>query len=53
MAIGSSISSGQGYGITKPGRAGDPTVKPAKMVDRAAKANKVKSIKIKFGKKGG
>ena len=46
------VSSGQGFGIRKPGQAEDPQVKPAKVMDRAVKAGKVKSIKVKFGKKG-
>lgn len=42
------ISSGQGLGIRKPGQS--ENIKPAKMVDKAAKAGKIKSIKVKFGK---
>ncbi len=43
------ISSGQGFGITRPGRAEDPIVKTAVgTASRAAKAAKVKSVKVKI-----
>jgi hypothetical protein len=46
------ISSGQGFGITRPGRAEDPTVKGAvTAATRAAKAKQVKSVKVKISKK--
>jgi hypothetical protein len=46
--MAANISSGQGLGITRPGRAEGQPVKQA--ATRAIKAAKVKSIKVKFAK---
>ena len=50
--MAANISSGQGFGIRKPGQPEDPTVKQAtNTAMRAAKASKVKSVKVKISKK--
>jgi hypothetical protein len=47
------ISSGQGFGIRRPGQGEDAIVKSAVgAAGKAAKAAKVKSVKVKISKKG-